>query len=221
VDDMNLPTAPVESAQLPALYESAKIALSECSRIDECQQWADKAAAMASYAKQSKDETLHRYADRIKARAITRCGELLKAIQPANGANQNIKEGALPNVTREQAAADAGLSEHQRKTALRVANVDPEVREALIESDNPPTITALADLGKKPRNIVDLGDINPRDYALATTAIGTLRDYAAYCKANDAIRIAGAIQPHEVAAVRRYVATVDAWHDSFVVHLEG
>lgn len=221
---MSLPTAPVESAQLPALYESAKIALSECSRIDECQQWADKAAAMSSYAKQSKDETLHRYADRIKARAITRCGELLKAIQPSKGGDPSLfraQEGALPSVTREQAAEDAGLSEHQRKTALRVASIDPDVREALIESENPPTITELAEMGKKPRNIVDLGDINPRIYALATTAIGTLRDYAAYCKANDAVLISGAIQPHEVAAVRRYVATVDAWHDSFVVHLEG
>jgi N6-adenosine-specific RNA methylase IME4 len=141
----------VEPAQLPELYERAKIVLSECSRIDECQNWADKAAAMASYAKQSKDETLHRYADRIKARAITRCGELLKEIQPAHGANQNIKDGTVPNVTREQAAEGAGLSERQRKTALRVANVDPAVREELIESDNPPTITTLAELGTIPK----------------------------------------------------------------------
>jgi hypothetical protein len=28
-----------------------------------------------------------------------------------------------------------------------VANVDPEVREALIESDNPPTITEFAEMG--------------------------------------------------------------------------
>lgn len=126
---MNLPSVPVETAQLPALYETAKIALSECSRIDECQQWADKAAAMASYAKQAKDETLQRYAERIKARAITRCGELLKAIEPASGAHMK-KEGAHPFLTREQAADDAGLSEHQRKTALRVANVDPDIREA-------------------------------------------------------------------------------------------
>jgi hypothetical protein len=219
---VSLPTVPVESAALPALYESAKLALSECSRIDECQNWADKAAAMASYAKQAKDETLQRYAERIKARAITRCGELLKAIQPASGNQYTVlQEGALPKQTREQAAEDAGLSEHQRKTALRVANVDPEVREALIESDNPPTITELAEMGKKPRNIVDLGEINPRDYALATTAQGTLREFAAYCKSNDPIRIAKAFQPHEVAAMRRYVSAVDSWLDSFVVHLEG
>ncbi len=48
-------------------------------------------------------------ADRIQARAIRRCGELLKQIEPANGANQNIREGNHPKVTREMAAADAGL----------------------------------------------------------------------------------------------------------------
>ena len=41
-------------AQLPAVYEKAKIALKECAQIDECQQWADRAKALASYAK---DET--------------------------------------------------------------------------------------------------------------------------------------------------------------------
>lgn len=218
---MNLPTTLVSTAQLPALYENAKTALAECSRIDECQQWADKAAAMASYAKQSKDETLHRYADRIKARAITRCGELLKAIPAAHGANQNIQAGALPIVTREQAATDAGLSEHQRKTALRVASVDPEVREALIESDNPPTITELAHMGTKPRNIIDLGGRDPKDFAMATTTIGTARSYAEYIKSIDPAKIVGAILPHEVASLRRNIAIIDAYHDYLVVHMEG
>jgi hypothetical protein len=48
--------------------------------------------------------------------------ELLREVNPAYGANQNIQEGDLPKVTRESATTDAGLSEHQRKTALRVIN---------------------------------------------------------------------------------------------------
>jgi len=59
----------------------------------------------------------------VPARAIERCGDLLEEIPPAHGANQNIQEGDLPKVTRESAATEAGLSEWQRKTALRVANV--------------------------------------------------------------------------------------------------
>jgi hypothetical protein len=61
-------------------------------------------------------------------------------------------------------------------------------------------------------NIIDLGGIPPEDYALATTAMGTLRELAAYCSANDPARIAKAFQPHEVAALRRWVVTVRGWN---------
>lgn len=219
---MNLPVVATETANLPALYENAKKALAECSRVDECQRWADKAMAMASYARQAKDETLHKYADRIKARAITRCSELLKAIPTRHGVNQNI-DGDDPTkvLTRKDAAAEAGISKDQLVTIMRVGNVPADVRDALIESDNPPTITELANLGKKTKPAVDLGGINPAAYALATQAQGALREFASFCSKHDPILVASAFQPHEVAAMRRHVSTVDAWLDSFVVHLEG
>jgi len=43
--DANLPS--IAAAKLPASYEAAKIALAECSRIDECKNWANKAEALA------------------------------------------------------------------------------------------------------------------------------------------------------------------------------
>lgn len=64
---------------------------------------------------------------RVRARAIRRCGELLQAIAPGRGANQNIKGDAPPNVlTRKAAAEQAGLSDDQRKTALRLAAIPAE-----------------------------------------------------------------------------------------------
>ena len=139
----DLPT--VATAQLPERYEAAKIALNECNRIDECKDWGDKAAALASYARQSDDKTMEHTAMRIRARAIRRCGELLKEFERANGANQNIKGGASPKVpTRKDAAREAGLSPDQAKNAIRVANVDEDSFEEQVESDTPPTITSLA-----------------------------------------------------------------------------
>src|SRR5262245_7890839 len=70
------PAAP----RLPEAYESAKRALAECERIDECQEWADKMSALASYARQAEDETLLRTAMRIRGRALRRAGELLKIV---------------------------------------------------------------------------------------------------------------------------------------------
>ena len=50
------------NARFPATYESAKAALANCVRLDECKDWADKAAALASYAKQANDEELMKQA---------------------------------------------------------------------------------------------------------------------------------------------------------------
>ncbi len=48
---------------------------------------------------------------------------------------------------------DAGMSERQRKTVRRIASVPDDEFEAAVESDAPPTVTALADRGTagKPR----------------------------------------------------------------------
>jgi hypothetical protein len=122
-----------------------------------CQKWANKAEALASYAKQAHDTTLRKMADRIQARAIRRCGELLKQIKPARGANQNIRAGTGPKAGRKQAAADAGLSARQRKTALRVANVPKAEFEKAVESPNPPTVGAPIPSGlstRRPRRRV-------------------------------------------------------------------
>ena len=140
----------ISSAKFPATYAAAKAALSECTKIDECHNWANKAEALASYARQAEDDELRKMADRIQARAIRRCGELLREIKDSRGANQNIREGDHPKVlTRKDAAADAGLSEHQRKTALRIANLPEKEFDAAVESDSPPTVTALAEEGRQ------------------------------------------------------------------------
>ena len=66
--------APISHARIPQTYANAKSALYTCASIDECQEWADKAAALASYAKQAEDEELMKMAIRIRDRAIRRAG---------------------------------------------------------------------------------------------------------------------------------------------------
>ncbi len=171
----------IESANLPAVYEAARNALSDCSRIDECKDWANKMEAMASYAKQAGDDSLRQMCDRIQARAIRRCGELLREISPNKGGrpSEETRAGARPGLvearTRKKAADDAGLSSHQAKTALRVANVPREDFDAAVETEKPATVTQLADMGKVSRGpLVDLGGRDPKDFALATKALGSV-----------------------------------------------
>lgn len=98
------------------------------------------------------DDALTKLAIRIHARAIRRCGELLKQLEPKHGANQNIKGPESPKVlTRTQAAEDAGLSDDERKWALRVANVPADSFERQVESESPPTVRRLAEQGTKSR----------------------------------------------------------------------
>lgn len=60
---------------------------------------------------------MYKVALRIQARAIRRCGELLKEVQAKQGARTDL----VTATTRSSAATDAGLSERQRNQALRSA----------------------------------------------------------------------------------------------------
>ena len=168
-----------KNAKLPEVYNAAKATLAKCASLDECKQWKDKAAAMASYARQANDKSLQTMADRIRARAITRCGELLEQIEKAKNqhdAKQKCKGGSAPS--RTQAAKNAGLKPDQAKQALRLASIPKDMFEEAIERDKPATLTELEKMGtkKKPRMIVDLHGRNPKDFNIALHAMARLQD---------------------------------------------
>src|SRR6185437_1061291 len=93
----NLPA--IRNAPALVKYEAAKAALAECSRVDECKDWSDKAAALAAYAKQANDSTLHNLALRIQQRAPRRMGELLKQVPRGDEATRYGKERPHPPET--------------------------------------------------------------------------------------------------------------------------
>lgn len=158
----------IANAKLPGAYTVAKRALAECEKIDECKKdWANKSAALASYAKQAKDESLYKLAIRIQARAIRRCGELLKEFEPAKNQHDASTGGGT---SRKQAAEEAGLSKRQKDTVIRVATVPEEEFESQVESDSPPTVTALAEQGTRKKPLHDLEGVDPDRFKLATSA---------------------------------------------------
>jgi hypothetical protein len=235
----------VSDARLPATYEQAKTALAQCSRIDECQEWANKAEALASYARQADDETLFRLAKRIQGRAVRRAGELLKEYDGRQGQNlpSAKNEGALTfSPTQREAAEQAGLSRHQQVTAVRVANVPAEQFEKAVESDEPPTVTALAEMGKQsrptavaapspvseplPEPAATLPDAEAAPpvtavagFKQATHLIGVVRGFAAFCQQNDPVVVVGGLTKSEFREIRSFVGIIDGWLDRFVVNL--
>lgn len=125
----------IDHAELPQRYKAARRALQECARIDELKDISDKHSAIAHYAKQAKDKTLMFYAERIKLRAFERIGELLAEL-PTH------KE-------RMSTASQHGVAGRTASHAYEAAQIPKRVREKLIEATPPPTMTELAEYGKR------------------------------------------------------------------------
>lgn len=215
------------TARLPETYENAKAALANCAQIDECKDWADKAAALASYAKQAEDLELERMAARIRARAMRRAGELLKQIEPSKGGRPSeTRDAADPSfepTSRKEAGEAAGMSGRQIKTAIRVANVpEPEFTKQ-VESSTPPTLTTLAEQGKHRREAPNpeawLKGRDPAVFNKVMHFVGLVEEYGTdLSKANLEI-----ILPHldemQSARVRSAIAVIDPVHDIIVTRI--
>jgi len=218
---------PVATAKLPQAYERAKDALLKCSTIDECAEWKNKAEAIASYARQADDETLLHTAQRIKARAIRRCGELLKAIEPAKGGDRGnaATGGRLPvGETRKSVATSAGLSKDQQKQALRVASIPEREFERAVESPRPPTVTELAKQGTKQApsraSTAHLYGRDPKDFEASTRAQGALRAFVNVAsEIEPATAVRGAV-PHELSRMAANARAGAAWIAKVVRELE-
>lgn len=208
-------------AVLPQSYEGAKRALANCVQIDECQDWADKAAALASYAKQANDDELMKMATRIRDRAIRRAGELLKQIEPGQGARDGKREAGTYPPLRSEVAAQVGMSPHQAKQAVRVANVPSEDFERQVESANPPTVTALAEQGKKPaaRPVLDLQGRDPNEFNRAMHYVGGWEDAAKDLASLDHDRALPVLTAPEVDRLRAAIAAIDAITDRIVTRI--
>lgn len=205
----NLPS--VAAARRPAVYTTARTSLERCSKIDECADWANKSEALASYAKQADDDALYKMAVRIRARAIRRCGELLKTFNKGDGRPSKNGVAGGP-VSQRQAAAEAGLSKRQEKDAVRVAHVPHADFEEAVEPSSPPSVKALAQQGKKPaRPLVDLKGRDPQEFKLATHALGEIRGLAEFAQHAAPEAIARGAFPKERLPMVKQIDSLEPW----------
>lgn len=208
----------VAQAKLPGTYEQAKTALATCERLDECKDWSDKAAALASYARQAEDLELERMAARIRARAMRRAGELLKQVD-GRGGDRSKSNGAdnFARPSQRSVAEQAGMSPRQATTAVRVANIPAADFDRQVESANPPTLTALAEQGKQPRAAPDpdtwLKGRDPAAFNKAMHFVALVEEYAADLGKADLEFVLPNLDAAQAAKVREYIAAIDSIHD--------
>lgn len=195
------------TARLPSTYQAAKAAISQCARLDECKDWADKASALASYAKQAQDTQLEDMAKRIRARATRRAGQLLQQIEPSKGGRPaKTNEGAHTSFSsRRDVAAEAGLSEHQKVQAQRLATLPEAQFEEMCEQGE--TVTKMAEAGTQRRNV---------DRKAAKALMAAVRAYSSKVAALDLSEALAGLDEAQRAEMRSMITRLDGVHDRIV-----
>jgi hypothetical protein len=157
-------------------------------------------------------------AERIQARAVRRCGELLKEVPSGQGSrNQHgqLRDGA---VTRQEAARDAGLSERQKVTALRLAALPAPKFDSLLECESPPTVTQLAELGRQTRSAEQPKPGSTGDDRVAR-ARELFKRFQEFCKQNKPSDVARECTGQDGKPLRAFVVALRQWLDEFEENL--
>jgi hypothetical protein len=200
---------------IPVSYQKAVTAIKECDAIDEAKDWADKMSALALYYKQSKDKTLEDYAKRIRIRAERRMGELLRQFdgRPNNAQKQSTADHTL--ISQKETAEDIGLSKWQKDQSIRLSNIPEETFNEMVESENVPTLSQLAELGTKKtvkvvnQNNKDSWKVNER-----------LKEIAKLLKEYDAIYTIEGMDQDLIESTVKTISEIENWFDTFIVNIK-
>lgn len=210
--------AVVKPAPLPIRYEATCAALAECESLDECKEWADRAEALASYYRQSKNLEMEESARRIRLRAKRRVGELLLEIKAAapRGAKGRIQAGGQTG--RSAAARAVGLSPTQTRNVVRIARIPREEAEAAIEASPPPTETQLMMLGPTdPRFSGTKTFCGSPAYTKLTREQSCLAMFSYWCQKNPGRELSQKLNNEERSRCLKHVAEVRRWISDFTV----
>jgi N6-adenosine-specific RNA methylase IME4 len=114
------------------LYDAARKALAELSRVDEVKNVRDQAEAMQLYARQAQDYDLINRATEVRLRAEIRAGELLLEMEKAKGGEQHHKRPTGTTEVPVPTLKDFGISKNQSSRWQKLAALDESEQEARI-----------------------------------------------------------------------------------------
>lgn len=201
---------------IPVSYQKAVTAIKECDAIDEAKDWADKMSALALYYKQSKDKTLEDYAKRIRIRAERRMGELLRQFD-GKGKRNDLELSTVDHtkLTQKQVAEDIGLSKWQKDQSIQISNIPEETFNQMVDSENIPTLTQLAELGTNKtikvvnKNNKDSWKVNER-----------LKEISKLLKEYDAIYTIEGMDKDLIESTVKIISEIENWFDTFMVNIK-
>jgi hypothetical protein len=215
-----------KAVRMPVIYEDAVRDLIACQTLDEAQYFADKAEALAAWARIHKSDQAGVEAKRLKLYAWKRIGELARELRPGGPASTRHPNAKLTGYHRFQGRlpgpksilAEHGLSTTQSQASLRLSRMPKEQFDAAVNSPRPPSALTLGTYGK----------YSTKEWEEFSTTFSSTRsfcrrhnpcDFAKSLKTEEFLRRRQGRLRSEVAMARELALEITEWIDQFEQHL--
>lgn len=143
-----VPKGNFSTARIPLIYKDAVKALAQCSSIDEAKFYADKADALAAWARIYIDDAAMIEAQRLKLHAYRRMALLADEIMLDWRLSKGLSTASVPRVLR-----DHGIKQSQAQVIAKVGELDKARFDAAVKQKRPPSPTTLVfvDAARQPQ----------------------------------------------------------------------
>lgn len=170
---------------VPMEFEEAVNSLIQCRQIEDAKYWADKASALAAWAKIYHSQKVEREAKLLKLHAYRRMAELAKEIKKANG--------TAPAKTLQ----GHGFTKWEADEVLAVGRASQERFEAALAADKPPAPSVF------------------RKYSdnLEAGLFSSMRSFYTFCSNVPATTLAARVEAKDRTAVKRLITRIAEWCD--------
>ena len=194
---------------VPVQYETAIKALTECIHLDDAKVWADKADALAAWAKiyRSKDAELK--AKQLKLHAFRRMGQIAEELRPTRRAGRNSLGAASLLI-------ESGLQKHVAATVVRIARAPESQFTAAVIAGAGVNALALSQRGR----MGTAAATDSMDWLMNGISGPRLRSVLSKMKAQPAASIAEGLTGDEVISALECITEVADWLDQLAQILE-
>ena len=201
-------TEKIRDAIVPVKYDIAVRALVACQNIHEAKLYADKADALAAWAKIYQDDQVRIEARRLKLHAYRRMGTLARELQPGSGLINS--GGSMPGLLAK--LKEFGLSRHNACAASAISKIsDKEFRKA-IESVTP--LTPSAFLRRYP------GSSDAWKTIVGQRTSEGLQNFCAFCRKHEPKLLARSLTLSEAKKAKLMATDATEWLDTFDQYLK-
>lgn len=193
----------MKTMPMPVQYDQACKALIACETIDEAKFYANKADALAAWAKINKSNDAEVAAQRIKLFSYRRMSELADEIAgPGKGRGRHGRSPGNAPIGQRQLLRGHGFRNMEIDNIRKVGTLEKKAFDAFMASPRPPPMSHIHDS-------LAQSSIPWREFSRRG---GGLRSF---CRSNAAKECARELLPREVAAARAMAIELQEWIDEF------